>query len=375
MKVYLDHATSAPVDRQVVKAMKVYFSRNFGSPSSSHYMGREAARAVEWARGVVAKSINAKPEEIFFTSGGTESDNLAICGSARANRHLGNHIITSKIEHPSVLNTCYSLGQEGFDVSFLDVDKNGFLNPDDLEKNITKKTILVTVQHANAEIGTIQDIKKIGKICRKHRIFLHTDAAQSFTKVPIDVGKMNVDIMSLSANKIYGPKGIGAIYVRKGVKIKEQIKGGPEESGLRAGTQNVPGIVGFAKAVEVAKKDDVSRMKYLRDVIMNDLLGIKDTKLNGPMGSKRLCDNLNVCFNDVKAESLVSYLDTKGVMVSSDLPGKQGSFNALSSIGMEEEEIQESVRFTVGKGNTRKEIDYAIKVIKELIKYLRKVEQ
>ncbi len=375
MKVYLDYATSTPVDKRVMKAMEIYFTEKYGSPSSSHYMGREAAKAIDWSRDVIAKSIKSKPDEIFFTSGGTESDNLAISGAARANEHLGNHIITSKMEHPPVLNTCYSLGQEGFDVTFLDVDKNGMVDPKDVKKSITKKTILVTIQHANAEIGTIQNVGKIGEICKKHRILFHTDASQSFTKVPIDTKRMNIDMLTSSANKIYGPKGIGALFVRKGVKVKEQIMGGPEESGMRAGTQNVPGIVGFAKAVEIASKDDVRKMAYIRDVLMNDLLGIPDTKLNGPMGSRRLCNNINISFNDVNAKSLVSYLDTKGIMVSSDMPGKHQSLNALSAIGIEEEEINESVRFSVSRDTSRKETDFTVKVVKELVEYLRKIEQ
>ncbi|MBN2042230.1 MAG: cysteine desulfurase [Candidatus Aenigmarchaeota archaeon] len=375
MKVYLDYATSTPVDKRVMKAMEVYLTEKYGSPSSSHYMGREAAKAVEWSRDVIAKSIKCNPDEIFFTSGGTESDNLAIRGCARANQHLGNHIITSKMEHPPVLNTCYTLGQEGFDVTFLDADKKGFVNPKDVEKNITKKTILVTIQHANAEIGTIQNIAKIGKLCKKNRIIFHTDASQSFTKIPIDTKRMNIDMLTVSANKIYGPKGIGALFVRKGVKLKEQMIGGPQESGMRAGTQNVPGIVGFAKAAEITNKEDVRKMEYIRDVLMNDLLGIPETKLNGPMGKKRLCNNINISFNDVSAKSLVSYMDTKGIMVSSDIPVKSQFFNALSAIGLEEEEIAESVRFSVGRDTTRKETDFTAKVVSELVEYLRKVEQ
>jgi len=243
MRVYLDNAATTMVDPKVVKSMVPYFSEKFGNASSIHQFGKEAKKAVERSRSIIAKKINAEPSEIIFTSGGTESDNLALRGVAKANKHMGNHIITSKIEHPAVLNTCNSLVEEGFEVKMIDVDSGGFVDLKALEKSITKKTILVSVMHANNEIGTIQPIERIGKICKKRRILFHTDAVQAFTKVPIDVKKMHIDLLSISSHKIHGPKGVGALFVRKGVKIREEITGGRHESGLRAGTENVPGCL------------------------------------------------------------------------------------------------------------------------------------
>jgi cysteine desulfurase len=377
MRVYLDNAATTMSDQKVIKAMLPFFSEKFGNASSIHQFGKEAKKAVGRARSAIAKKINADPSEIIFTSGGTESDNLAIRGVAKANRHLGNHIITSKIEHPAVLRTCNSLMKEGFEVTFLDVDSEGFVDLKALEKATKNRTILVSVMHANNEIGTIQPIEKIGKICKKRRILFHTDAVQSFTKVPIDVKSMHIDLLSVSGHKIHGPKGVGALFVRKGVKIEEQITGGSHESGLRAGTENVPGIVGFGKAAEIARDSDVRHMRKLRDRMISELLKIKGSKLNGPKGEKRLCNNVNVGFRGVEGESLMMYMDTKGIASStgsacSNLLIKEGGIShVLQAVCKDMEFASGSIRLTLSKFSTEKETDYTIKSIREIVKHLR----
>ncbi len=376
MRVYLDNGGTTKVDPKVLKAMIPYFSEKYGNASSLHRYGREAKKALDEAREAIAKKINADPSEIIFTSGGTESDNLAIRGVAYANRHLGKHIITTKIEHPAVLNTCKSLVEEGFEVTYLDVDREGFVNLKTLEKAIRKDTILVSIMHANNEIGTIQDIGKIGKICRRKRTLFHTDAVQSFTKVPIDVKKMRMDLLSLSSHKIHGPKGVGALYVRKGVKIKPLLTGGPHEFRMRAGTENIPGIVGFAKASELTGKDEIKRMTYLRDKLISGLLSIPGAKLNGPKGRKRLCNNVNVSFKGVEGESLLTYLDAKGICVSTGSAcssREEKESHVLQAIGVDSECIMGSIRLTLSKFTTEREIEYVIKTTKEIVEHLRKV--
>jgi len=379
MRVYLDNAATTMTDPKVVKAMLPFFSEKYGNASSLHHFGREAKKAMERARSVIAKKINADPSEIIFTSGGTESDNLAIRGVAHANRHIGNHIIISKIEHPAVLKTCDSLREEGFDVTMLDVDSEGFIDLKALEKAITKKTVLVSIMHANNEIGTIHSIEDIGKICKKRRVLFHTDAVQSFTKVPIDVKKMNIDLVSISSHKIHGPKGVGALFVRKGVKIKPETTGGSHESNLRAGTENVPGIVGFAKAVELTKDSDIRKMKKLRDRLISGLLKIKSSKLNGPRGDKRLCNNVNIGFRGVEGESLMMYLDTKGIAVSTgsacaNLLIKEGGVShVLQAVNSDLEYATSAIRLTLSRFTTEREIDYTIKSVREVVKHLRTI--
>ncbi len=376
MHVYLDNASTTKVDPKVTKAMLPYFSEKFGNASSLHRSGREAKKALEHSRGTIAKKINAEPSEIIFTSGGTESDNLALRGAAYANKHLGKHIITTKIEHPAVLNTCNSLIGEGFEVTYLDVDKEGFVDLDKLKKSIKKETILVSIIHGNSEIGTIQDIKKIGEICRKKRTLFHTDVVQSFTKVPIDVRKMRIDLLSISSHKIHGPKGMGALYIRKGTKIKPQSTGGPHEFKLRAGTENIPGAVGLAKAVETMEDNDIKRMRFLRDRLISGLLSIPDSVLNGPKGNKRLPNNVNVSFKGVEGESLLTYLDTKGICISTGSAcssKEEGPSHVLKAIDVDEDCIMGSIRLTLSKFTTKEEIDYTIKSVKEVVKHLRKI--
>ena len=373
MEVYLDNGATTKIDPKVLKVMEIYLVKEFGNASSLHKKGRIAKKAIESARLTIADLLNAEPSEIIFTGSGTEADNLAIRGVAYAKGK--GHIITTKIEHPAVLNTCKALASEGFDVTFLDVDNEGFLDPKKVEEAIRKDTILVSVIHGNNEIGTIQDIGKIGEICRKHNVIFHTDAVQSFTKVPIDVKRMNIDLLSMSAHKIHGPKGVGALYIRKGVELKPIITGGPHEFGLRPGTENVAGIVGFATAAKLMKKSDIERMRKLRDRLIKGLLSIPDSRLNGAK-DKRLCNNVNVSFKGVEGEALLMYLDTKGVYVSTGSAcssREEGPSHVLQAIGVDDECILGSLRFTISKFTTRKEIDYAIKMTKEAVEHLRKM--
>lgn len=375
MLVYLDNGATTKIDPRVLKAMETYFTKNYGNASSLHKLGRDAKKAIEESRDVIAKIMNAEAHEIIFTSGGTESDNLAIRGIAYANRNKGKHIITTKIEHPAVLNTCKSLSTEGFDVTFLDVDGEGFVNLEDLENSIRKDTILVSIIHGNNEIGTIQNLKEIGEICRKNGVIFHTDAVQSFTKVPIDVKRMNIDLLSISSHKIHGPKGVGALYVREDVKIKPLSTGGPHEFGLRPGTENVPGIVGFATATKLIKKSDIERMTKLRDRLIKGLLSIENSRLNGPK-KNRLCNNANISFKGVEGEALLMYLDAKGICVSTGSAcssQEEGPSHVLKAIGVEDEYILGSLRFTLSKFTNAKEIEYAIKITKETVSHLRNV--
>jgi len=374
MEAYLDNGATTRLDPRVLKAMMPYFSKAYGNASSLHKAGRDAKKAMDFAREIIAKKINAEPSEIIFTSGGTESDNLAIRGIAYASGK-GKHITTTKIEHPAVLNTCKALAEEGFDVTFLDVDNEGFVGLASLEKAMRNDTVLVSVIHGNNEIGTLQDITRIGALCRQHGILFHTDAVQSFAKVPIDVRRMNIDLLSISGHKLNGPKGIGALYVRKGVRIKPLAFGGPHEFGMRPGTENIPGIVGLAKAAELIGSREIKQMTALRDRLIKGLLSVSDSYLNGPR-SERLCNNVNVSFKGVEGEALLMYLDTKGVRVSTGSAcssREEGPSHVLQAIGTDPECIMGSIRLTLSKFTTQKEIDYAIKATKETVAHLRKV--
>lgn len=377
MKVYLDNGATTMTDPEVVKAMQPYFTKKFGNPSSLHRFGREAAETLENARAVVAKAINAEPDEIIFTSGGTESDNLAVKGTAYANKDKGNHIITSSIEHPAVFNTCKQLEKEGFKVTYLKVDKQGFIDIDQLKKEITDKTILVSIIHANNEIGTIQDISAIANSCKEKNIIFHSDAVQSLAKTRIDVKKMNVDLLSFSAHKIHGPNGIGALYVRKGTKIRKQLEGGPQEFNLRAGTENIASAVGFAKAVELIGDGNCSKVKELRDRLINGLLkGVSNCQLNGPIGDKRLCNNVNIVFNFIEGEAMLLRLDMEGIAASTGSACSQRDLkpsHVLTAIGLKAAVAHGSIRFTLSRFNTNEEIDYTIKTVKEVVKDLREI--
>jgi len=373
--VYLDNATTTTLDPEVLKAMKSYFFEWYGSPTHEygHSFGLKAREALEKSRKIIARSIGAKPQEIIFTSGGTESNNLAIKGLALASKGKS-RLITSKIEHASVLNVVKSLGKIGFQTSYIDVDGEGFVDLEQLEKTIDKQTLLVSIQHANQEIGTIQDIKEIGRICKEKEVLFHVDAAQSFTKVPIDVEKMNIDLLSISAHKIHGPKGIGALYVREGVKLKPLIEGGYNEFGLRSGTENIPGIVGFAKAVEIADESQIEHMRSLRDYLMDGLLEIHDSKLNGPKGEKRLCNNVNITFKYVEGESVLLHLDMRGIIVTTGSACFSKTLqpsHVILALGLKHEDAHGSIRFSLSKYNTLEEMDYAIKNVKEVVEELR----
>ncbi len=328
--VYLDNSATTRTDEEVVKTMLPYFSESYGNPSSIYKLGRENRKAVEDARDKVAKVLNCETNEIYFTAGGSESDNTAIRGIAHSYQNKGNHIITSKIEHPAVLETCKQLEKEGFEVTYLEVDKNGIIKLEELEKAIKSTTILITIMFANNEIGTIEPIKKIGEIAKKNNVFFHTDAVQAIGSIKIDVKKLNIDSLSLSAHKFYGPKGIGALYVRKGIKFDKFIKGGHQERNKRAGTENVSGIVGLGKAIELAYQDleeHNGKIKELRDYYVEQVEEkIPYIKINGDK-ENRLPGNSNISFRFIEGEGLLLNLDLKGICASSGSACTSGSLD------------------------------------------------
>ncbi|MFH1126091.1 MAG: cysteine desulfurase NifS [Candidatus Altiarchaeota archaeon] len=377
-RIYLDHAATTPVNPDVLEAMKPYFSLNYGNASSLHSYGVEAKEAVENSRNMVGKALNCSPEEVVFTSGGTESNNLALQGAAMANKEKGRHIITSKIEHHAVLHPCEYLEKQGFEVTYLNVDKEGIVNPKELEKNIRRDTILISIMHANNEIGTIEPVKEIGAIARKNKILFHTDAVQSHGKIPIDVGDMKIDLLSISAHKLYGPKGVGALYVREGVRIQPLIYGGGHERNLRSGTENVTGIVGLAKATELALEEmlkEMERQAKLRDKLIKNILTLKDSWLNGHP-TQRLPNNLNVSFRYIEGESILLMLDEKGIAASTGSACSSKSLtpsHVLTAIGLKPEEAHGSLRLTLGKENTEEEVDYVLEVLPEIVNKLRRM--
>ena len=379
MKVYMDHAATTAVDKEVIKAMMPYFSEKFGNASSLHSYGQEAKEALENSREEVAKLINAKPAEIIFTSGGTESDNTAIKEVAFGLREKGNHIITSKIEHHAVEHTCKFLEKMGFKVTYLSVDKYGLVNPEDVAKAITKDTILVTIMHGNNEIGTIEPIEEIGRICREKKVMFHTDAVQTVGKIPIDVASMDVDLMSASAHKLYGPKGVGFLYVREGVKIGPLMHGGGHERGLRSGTENIAGIVGFAKACELARKEMNKRIKHekrLRDKLIKGVLDkIPESWLNGDP-TKRLPGNAHFSFKYIEGESLLIYLDDKGIAGSTGSACSSKDLrpsHVLLAIGLNAADAHGSLRLSLGKDNTEEEVEYVIQEVPKVVEKLRDI--
>ncbi len=373
--IYFDNGATTKVDPLVVKAMLPFFEQTFGNPSSEHSVGFSAKEALDEARSTIAKSINAQSEEIIFTSGGTESNNTAIKGIAFEWEKKGKHIIVSSVEHKCILNACAWLEKRGFRITYLPVDDEGFVKPEELEKAICKDTILVSVIHGNNEIGTINDIAKIGEICHKHKILFHSDACQSYTKVPIDVKKMRIDLLTINSHKIHGPRGVGALYIRKDVKIEPLLHGGSQEQGFRSGTENVAGIVGFAKAVSLAKEKHVRFMTKLRDKSSTALLAIKGAHLNGPKGEKRLCNNINIRFDDVENSALGGYLDRKGIATSTgsacSAPSHEASY-VLSAIGLSAKEVQESIRITLSRFTTKEEIEKMLSILPKLVAKCRK---
>ncbi|MFH1240612.1 MAG: cysteine desulfurase NifS [Candidatus Diapherotrites archaeon] len=376
MKVYMDNAATTQLDKRVFFAMKPFLFKKYGNASSLHAFGLEARRAIENSRESVAKIINAEKDEIYFTSGGTESDNIALRGIAYANESKGNHIITSAIEHHAILHTCQALEKEGFGVTYLPVTKDGFVRLEDLKNAITEKTILVTIMHANNEIGTIQPIEEIGKLCREKKIYFHTDAVQSVGKLKIDVKKMNLDSLSASAHKFYGPKGIGFLYVRKGVNIKPIMFGGGHEKGLRSGTENVPGIVGLSKALELSSKEmkkESARNKKMRDKLIKGVLKISHSWVNGSK-TNRLNGNANFGFDFIEGEALIMKLDMKGVAASTGSACSTQSLSpshVLMGLGLSHVKCHGSLRLTLGRFNSEKEVDYVLNVLPKIVQELR----
>jgi cysteine desulfurase len=375
----MDHASTTPVDPRVVEAMHPYFTGKYGNPSSSLYSaGQEAKKALDESREKVASIINARPEEIIFTSGGTESDNLALKGIALANKSKGRHIITSSIEHFAVLDTCEWLQKQGFEVTYLPVDKYGFVKPEELEKAIRKDTILISIMHANNEIGTIEPIKEIGKIASEHEVYFHTDAVQTVGRVPIDVEEMGIDLLSMSSHKIYGPKGVGALYIRRGVRLEPLLHGGGHERKLRSGTENVSGIAGFAKAIEIAKEEmdkEAERLIRLRDRLIEGVLKIENSWLNGHP-TKRLPNNAHFCFRFIEGESMILELDFNGIAGGTgsacSSPTLEPS-HVLRAIGLKHEEAHGSLRLTLGRQNSKEDVDYVLHVLPKVVERLRAI--
>lgn len=374
-RIYMDHSATTPVAPEVLEAMLPYFREKYGNASSLHAFGREARDAVESARESLASLIGASPEEIYFTSGGTESDNLALKGVALSGR--GRHIITTSIEHPAVLEVCRSLERMGFDVTYVSVDDQGIVDPAEVERAIRDDTVLISVMHANNEIGTIQPVERIAEIASSRDILLHTDAVQTVGKIPVNVDDLGVDLLSVSAHKFYGPKGVGALYVRKGTRIESLIQGGGHERGLRSGTENVPGIVGMGRAAELASEimeKEAERLTVLRDRLKKFVLSnIEDSWLNGhPV--KRLPINLNFGFGRVEGESLLLYLDSKGIAVSTGSAcssKKLEPSHVLRAIGLDPVRCHGSLRITLGRDNTQEDVDYAGECIREAVERFR----
>jgi cysteine desulfurase len=377
-KVYMDYGAGMPLDSRVFEAMKLYFMENYGNPSLSHSAGNSAKNAMESSRERVARLVAAeKPQEVIFTSGGTESNNLAIKGFARRNRKKGNHIIITTIEHISVINICKLLQKQGFEVSSIPVDEQGIVNLEQLEEALTEKTILISVMYANGEIGTIQPIREIGKLAQENSIGFHVDAVAAGGKVPINVKEENIDLLSLSSNDMYGPNGVGALYIKKGTKIQPIIQGGGQERGLRSGTENIPGIVGMGKAAEIAKiemESEGERLTVLRDKLIKGVLDKIDYSFLNGHPTERLPNNANVRFSYIEGESLILGLDMYGIQVSSGSACTSKTLepsHVLLAIGLAHEEAHGSLVFTLGKQNSEEDVDYVLEVLPDVVKRLR----
>ena len=375
--IYMDHSATTSVKPEVLEAMIPYFTEHFGNPSSIYGIARYSKKAIDTARVQTAKALGADPDEIYFTSGGSESDNWAIKGVALANRKRGNHIITTQIEHHAVLHTCQFLEKEGFEVTYLPVDQYGLVNPVDLENAITDKTILISVMYANNEIGTIEPVGELGAIARKHKVYFHTDAVQAIGNIPIDVKSQNIDLLSLSAHKFYGPKGAGALYIRKGVRIENLIHGGGQERKRRAGTENSAGIVGLGKAIELATADipgHNAKIKAMRDRLIKGVLEkIPNSRLNGHP-EKRLPGNFNVSFEFIEGESMLLWLDDAGVCASTGSACTSGSLepsHVLLATGLPVELSHGSLRLTLGDANREGDVDFVLDVLPKVVQKLR----
>ena len=376
-RIYLDHAATTPLAGEVLEAMMPYFSECWGNASAVYATGREARRAVEDARKAAAEAIGAQPQEICFTSGGSESDNMAIRGTARALKDKGKHIITTKIEHHAVLNPCKQLQQEGYEVTFVSPDREGKIDPEDIRKAVRQDTILVSVMTANNEIGTIEPVSEIGRICRENGIIFHTDAVQAAGSLPVDVQETGCDLLSLSAHKFYGPKGVGTLYIREGTRLSPLIGGGEQERGLRAGTENVPGIAGLGKAIAMAGENleqNAKHMCRMRDRLTEGILSaVPGAAINGAMRD-RLPNNCSLCFEGIDGEALLLRLDLAGIAASAGSACTAGSrevSHVLKAIGLTEKEAKSSLRLTTGIHTTEEEIDETVKIIGEIVKDLR----
>lgn len=378
MKIaYFDYASASPVDSRVIDSMLPYLTKSYANPSSIHTLGREAMRSLEEARGNVASLINAKGEEIVFTSGGTESNNLALMGVALRNKDRGNHIITSAIEHVSILDTCTFLEKNGFNITYIPVDRFGLVNPEDVKKAITDKTVLISVMYANNEIGTVQPIREIGKIARAHQIPFHVDAVAVLGKVPVDVEQDNIDLLTISANEIYGPRGVGALYVKKGTRIEPILHGGGQERKLRSGTENIAGAIGFGKASRLAKEylaSESERLRRLRDKTIDAILkSIESSYLNGHP-SKRIPSNVNIRFSYIEGESLLLNLDMEGIAAATGSACTSKTLEpsyVLIAIGLKHEEAHGSLQLTYGKDTAEEDVDRLIQVLPGIVKKLR----
>ncbi|HUS89508.1 MAG TPA: cysteine desulfurase NifS [Desulfosporosinus sp.] len=377
-KVYMDHGAGMPLDSRVFEAMKPYFMEDYGNPSSSHSFGNSAKEALAASREKVAQLVAAeKPQEVIFTSGGTESNNLAIKGVAYRNRAKGNHIITTAIEHISVINICKFLQKQGFEVTYVPVDKQGVVDIEKLKEAINDKTILISVMYANGEIGTIQPIREIGKLAQENNVIFHVDAVDAAGKVPINVKEEKIDLLSISSNDMYGPKGVGALYIKTGTKIQPIIQGGGQERGLRSGTENIPGIVGMGKAAELARKEMKSegkRLTRLRDKLIKGVLDQIDYSFLNGHPTERLPGNANLRFSYIEGESLILGLDMYGVQVSSGSACTSKTLepsHVLLAIGLAHEEAHGSLVFTMGKQNSEEDVDYVLEVLPDVVKRLR----
>ncbi len=375
--IYMDYAATTFTKQEVVEEMLPYFTEFYGNPSSVYSISRETKKALDKARDRVAKAINVDASEIYFTGGGSEADNWAIKGIAFAHKNKGNHIITTKIEHHAVLHACEYLEKHGFEVTYLDVNEEGVVEIEEFNKAIKHNTILVTIMMANNEIGSIQPIKEIGAICKEKKIVFHTDAVQAVGHIDVDAKELNVDLLSLAAHKFYGPKGVGALYVRKGIRIHNLVHGGGQEKARRAGTENVAGIVGLGKAIELAVEDlpkNKEKMTKLRDKLINGLLEIPYSRLNGPTGEQRLPGNANICFRFIEGESVLLMLDAMGICASSGSACTSGSLDpshVLLAIGLPHEIAHGSLRLSIGDRTTEEEVDYVLEKVPSIVQRLR----
>lgn len=375
--IYLDYAATTYTKPEVVEEMMPYFTEQFGNPSSVYTFARKSKSAVEAAREKVAKAIGANTDEIYFTAGGSESDNWALKGIAFANKKKGNHIIISAIEHHAMLHTCDFLKKNGFEITYLKVDENGFVDLEELKASITNKTILISVMFANNEIGTIEPVEEIAKIAHEHDVLFHTDAVQAVGHVPIDVKKMGIDLLSLAGHKFYGPKGVGALYIKRGTRIESLVHGGGQERSRRGGTENLPGIVGLGKAIELATENIEAKnekIRALRDMLIEGITEkIPYAKLNGDR-TKRLPGNVNFSFQFIEGESLLLLLDMKGICASTGSACSSGSLepsHVLLALGLPHEMCHGSLRLTLGEETTKEDIDYVLEVLPPIVERLR----